>query len=142
MAVPSKPNTPSLDNELLKQFVDNQRVELELRKESLQLQKTQLTFSHEYAMKALEAQKEDLIDQRKNEQKSYSKNIWIILSVIILFLLFGGYCLWIDKDEIIKELIKFLMYSAPFSVGGYFFGYSKGKSKKTDIGYQQEEVEN
>lgn len=140
MALQNRQEPPVINNDVLKQFFDNQRMELELRKENIQLQKDQLNYSHQYAMKALEAQREDLADQRKNEQKTQSKNIWIVLIIIISLLGFIAFCLWIDKDEVVKEVIKFLMYSAPFSVGGYYFGYHKGKNKNTENGYPQETV--
>lgn len=130
--------SPTMDNELIRQFINNQKQELEIRKEAIEIQKVQLNYSHEYALEALKAQKEDRMDQRRHEQKTQNKNIWIILGIVCAGLLFIGYCLWIDKDEFLKEILKFLMYSIPFAGGGYFYGYNKAKKKEAEAYIQEE----
>jgi hypothetical protein len=136
--VPSNNNNNlRIDNEVIKQFVENQRVEGELRKAELELRQKQLDYSHQYALRLLDVQKEDLADQRKYSQKAISKNILVILGILIVLLLFGGYCLWLGKDEILKEVFKAIMVALPTAVGGYYYGYSKGKNKDEEP-YAQE----
>ena len=130
-------NTPPIDNELIRQFVENQRMESELRKEDIELKKQQLSLSHQYALQLLQAQKEDLADQRKYAQKAISKNIIVVFGLLIILLLFGGYCVWIGKDELLKEIFKMLIVALPTAIGGYFYGYNRGKNKQRES-YPQE----
>ena len=63
----------------------------------------------------------------------------ITTSIIIgIFALFGGYCLWIDKEKVLEEFFKFLIYAVPSAGGAYFYGYSKAKKKETED-YTQED---
>ncbi len=128
---------PPIDNEIIRQFVENQRVEGELRKADLELKKQQLSLSHEYALQLLQAQKEDLANQRKYAQKAVSKNIFVVLGILVILLAFGAYCLWLGKDELLKEIFKMIMVALPTAIGGYFYGYSKGKNKQEES-YTQE----
>lgn len=128
---------PPIDNEIIRQFVENQRVEGELRKADLELKKQQLSLSHEYALQLLQAQKEDLANQRKCAQKAVSKNIFVVLGILVILLAFGAYCLWLGKDELLKEIFKMIMVALPTAIGGYFYGYSKGKNKQEES-YTQE----
>lgn len=137
MAPSNNNNNLRIDNEVVKQFVENQRVEGELRKAELELRKKQLEYSHQYALRSLDVQKEDFADQRKYSQKVISKNILVILGSLILLLVFGGYCLWLGKDEILKEIFKAIIVALPTAFGGYYYGYSKGKSKDEES-YNQE----
>jgi len=137
MAPSNNNNNLRLDNEVVKQFVENQRVEGELRKAELELRKKQLDYSHQYALRLLDVKKEDLADQRKHSQKVISKNILVILGSLIVLLFFGGYCIWLGKDEILKEIFKAIIVALPTAFGGYYYGYSKGKSKEEES-YNQE----
>ena len=131
---------PTIDNNLIQQFIENQIAEGKNRKEALELKKQQLVLSHQYALQLLETQKQDLANQRTYNQKALSKNIILIFGILILLLLFGGFCLCIGKDEILKEIFKMLMVALPTALGGYFYGYNKGK-KTQDTLYEQEDPE-
>lgn len=129
---------PLLDSDLIRQLINNQAQDIVLRKQELDLQKTQVTFSHEFALESLKAQKEDRMNQREHERRTQGKNMWIISIIIGIVAVFGGYCLWIDKDKVIEELLKFLAYSIPSLGGGYFYGYNKAKKKGAED-YTQED---
>lgn len=138
---PQSNDKPLIENDILRSFVENQRLELSLNKERIELQKKQIEYSHLYALKALDVQKQDRNEERQNSLK-VQRNLFFIIGVVLFLLLaFGVLCLWLNKDEILKELIKIIGYSVIPSVGSYFYGLYKGKNKTSEDIYHQEEVE-
>nr|DAQ29637.1 MAG TPA: hypothetical protein [Caudoviricetes sp.]DAS45446.1 MAG TPA: hypothetical protein [Caudoviricetes sp.] len=131
-------NTPLLDSDMIRQFVDNQAQELAIRRQTLEINKMEINNSHQYALKNLDALKEDRKDQREHERRMQSKTILLVSIIIGIFALFGGYCLWIDKEKVLEEFFKFLIYAVPSAGGGYFYGYSKAKKKGAED-YTQED---
>lgn len=131
-------NTPLLDSDMISQFLENQAQEMAIRKQTLELKKMEINNSHQYALKNLDALKDDRKDQREHERKTQSKTILLVSIIIGIFALFGGYCLWIDKEKVLEEIFRFLIYAVPSAGGGYFYGYSKAKKKETED-YTQED---
>lgn len=131
-------NTPLLDSDMIRQFVENQAQELAIRKQTLEIKKMEINNSHQYALKNLDALKDDRKDQREHERKTQSKTILLVSIIIGIFALFGGYCLWIDKEKVLEEIFRFLIYAVPSAGGAYFYGYSKAKKKETED-YTQED---
>jgi len=131
-------NTPLLDSDMIRQIVENQTQELAIRKETLELKKMEINNSHQYALKNLDALKDDRKDQREHERKTQGKTILLVSIIIGIFALFGGYCLWIGKEKVLEEFFKFLIYAVPSAGGAYFYGYSKAKKKETED-YTQED---
>lgn len=131
-------NTPLLDSDMIRQFVDNQAQELAIRRQTLEINKMEINNSHQYALKNLDALKEDRKDQREHERRMQSKTILLVSIIIGIFALFGGYCLWIDKEKVLEEFFKFLIYAVPSAGGGYFYGYNKAKKKGAED-YTQED---
>lgn len=123
---------------MIRQFVDNQAQELAIRRQTLEINKMEINNSHQYALKNLDALKEDRKDQREHERRMQSKTILLVSIIIGIFALFGGYCLWIDKEKVLEEFFKFLIYAVPSAGGGYFYGYSKAKKKGAED-YTQED---
>lgn len=135
-------NKKPIDTEkILQALIESQNKKIDLEAQNIELQKIQLEHSREYAMAALKAQKEDRADER-NKGISIQKNLFTIIAVIFFgILIFGGFCLWLDKDEIFKELIKIIGYSIIPSIGAYYYGYNKGKKNTTTLN-TQENIEN
>lgn len=131
-------NTPLLDSDMIRQFVENQAQELAIRKQTLEIKKMEINNSFQYSLKNLDALKEDRKDQREHERRTQSKTILLASIIIGIFALFGGYCLWIDKEKVLEEFFKFLIYAVPSAGGAYFYGYSKAKKKETED-YTQED---
>lgn len=131
-------NTPLLDSDMIRQFVDNQAQELAIRRQTLEINKMEINNSHQYALKNLDALKEDRKDQREHERRMQSKTILLVSIIIGIFALFGGYCLWIDKEKVLEEFFRFLIYAVPSAGGGYFYGYNKAKKKGAED-YTQED---
>lgn len=131
-------NTPLLDSDMIRQFVDNQAQELAIRRQTLEINKMEINNSHQYALKNLDALKEDRKDQREHERRMQSKTILLVSIIIGIFALFGGYCLWIDKEKVLEEFFRFLIYAVPSAGGGYFYGYSKAKKKGAEDYIQED----
>nr|DAU87523.1 MAG TPA: hypothetical protein [Caudoviricetes sp.] len=131
-------NTPLLNSDMISQFLENQAQEMAIRRQTLEINKMEINNSHQYALKNLDALKEDRKDQREHERRMQSKTILLVSIIIGIFALFGGYCLWIDKEKVLEEFFKFLIYAVPSAGGGYFYGYSKAKKKGAED-YTQED---
>jgi hypothetical protein len=131
-------NTPLLNSDMISQFLENQAQEMAIRRQTLEINKMEINNSHQYALKNLDALKEDRKDQREHERRMQSKTILLVCIIIGVFALFGGYCLWIDKEKVLEEFFKFLIYAVPSAGGGYFYGYSKAKKKGAED-YTQED---
>ena len=123
---------------MIRQFVDNQAQELAIRRQTLEINKMEINNSHQYALKNLDALKEDRKDQREHERRMQSKTILLVSIIIGIFALFGGYCLWIDKEKVLEEFFRFLIYAVPSAGGGYFYGYSKAKKKGAEDYIQED----
>nr|DAX44562.1 MAG TPA: MAS20 protein import receptor [Caudoviricetes sp.] len=131
-------NRKNIDTEkILQALIESQNKKIELESKNLELQKKQLEHSSEYAMAALKAQQEDRADERSKDI-SVQRNLFIIIGVICFGVLaFGGFCLYFDKDDIFKELIKIIGYSLIPSAGAYYYGLNKGKNNANTLNSQE-----
>lgn len=118
-------------------FLESQNRKIDLDQKSLELQEKQLEYSNQYALAALKAQKEDRADERQNKLNSQKNISTIVIIVFLGIIAFGCYCLWANKDDVFKELIKIIGYSVIPSIGAYYYGISKGK-KDSNIDIQND----
>jgi len=119
-----------LDPDIFKQLLENQSVDLLIRQQDQEIKKREIENSHEYALKVLEAQ---LVDrQREREQtKSTLSTSGCIISVITLFIVAGiCYALYLNKDQLVIEVVKAIVYIITGGLGGY--SIKKIKSHKDE----------
>src|SRR5690606_15290306 len=92
--------------EVIKTFLENQKQELANQAQEIELRKEEGKFSHDYACKALEAQKVDRKEEREKASEFMKYFFWLALIVLILFSSFVGFCLYLDKTAILGEVLK------------------------------------
>lgn len=121
------PRAPS-QSELIAQFIKTQENELIIRAQELELKKQTDANSYEYAIKALDANVLDRQSER-NHNQSVAKGRYIFAGVVIvaLFILFA-IALFLNKDAIVMEIIKAILYITTGGIGGYSLAKTKGKS--------------
>ncbi len=116
-----------LPTDLVKQFLENQADELTNDKERIELEKQNQKHGFDYAVRALEAQREFTSGQRT--QQTLFIKYGFALTVIVLLLL-GGFtavCIFTGNQHILIATLKIIAYVLPSSVGGYFFGHYRGR---------------
>ena len=106
--------------------------QIEIRKRELELQEKNSDHEHEYLTAALAAQAEDLKHQRKHEGSQQLTRYVFSGLVIVVLLIFLGFCLYAGKDQFAQEFAKLVLYGGGGSVGGYWYGRARSdKSKAT-----------
>jgi len=113
---------------IIEKFLAVQEQELLMRGKELELHQQNNNNSHEYAKAALQANKEDREAARNHESKVI-KNSYMFSGVILICLLFlVGFALFLNKDQIVLEALKALLFFGSGGIGGY--GYAKSKNKR------------
>lgn len=112
---------------LIGRFVENQAQELIIRKEELEIRKQEIDRGFAHAELLLEAQKED----RKLTVESNliaGKRALIVVLVFMLLLAAGiGFCLYLNKDQLLLELAKYIGALLAGGLGGYSIRTIKDK---------------
>ena len=123
----------------LETFFENQKEELSIRKQELELEREknliaekmegeQLTLAREH-LAAIERDRQNDREYRKTLDK---KTFGIAIIFIIAVTVFLTVAVLKDKDAMIIELVKAVAYGAPWGIGGYAFGRFKKKNGVED----------
>lgn len=116
----------------IEKFLSIQEKELMVREKELEHSKQAKVFDHEYALKALDAQVKDQEGIRRHESRN-NIYIYIFSGTIIIGLFFLlGLALIYNKDPIVMEIIKAIMYFGAGALGGYSWGKSKENNDKSN----------
>lgn len=122
----------SLD--VAKEIIELQKEDLELRKGELSLREKEIDNSHEYSLKALNANKTIYENFPNERRKDRWQKIGAGVIGFILFSLFFIYLFEIGQNELASELIKTLVALLFGGGAGYGIGFHKGRKyqKKQD----------
>ena len=75
-----------------------------------------------YATQQLEAQERDRRDERIYKQSLEQKNFWLLLVLISAIAVFLTASVLKDKDQMIIEIVKAVIYCVASGTGGYAVG--------------------
>ena len=122
-----QPQPELVEPDILRQFLGNQAQELYLQQQERVLRERELANTHDYALKLLEAQLTDR-QQEREAMKSYLSTGGRFMVIIVLAII-GGiiYALYLNKDQIVIELIKAILYIVSGAIGGYSLKSLRGK---------------
>lgn len=134
-AQPPSQNVPKIPEPLIKQFLDLQEKEIQLRLGQVEIQKQQDNNNFAYANKVVESQVQDRQSQRVHEQDFYSKLFSAIKFVVCLLIILIGMAFYLNKDAMAIELIKLIAYPIIGAFGGY--GFAQNKPTKTTVSKQE-----
>lgn len=119
----NKPSSPNKQPSpaLLERFINVQEQEVVLRGQELDLRKQNDANAHEYAKAALEANVKDR-EAERSCMKDTMKYRYIFAGLIIFFLIIL-FCLalFLNKDAIVMEIIKAIMFFGTGGIGGYAY---------------------
>lgn len=125
----SAQNPQPLDPTLINRFLTVQEKELVIRTEELALKKQADNNTFEYSKAALDANVKDREAEREHA-KTTIKYWYIFASVItIVFFIFLGCALYLNKEQIALEIIKAIIFLASGGIGGYAYGKSENKQQ-------------
>lgn len=126
-----KENT-SLPVDLAKDIISLQKQEVEVRKQELALRSKELENSHEYALKALDAQKRLYEKAPTERRKDRWQLFWIAAFAFVLISGFFIYLFYTGNGEFAKEIIKYLIGAIFGGSAGYGIGTRKVKEKNQE----------
>lgn len=122
----------SLPVDVARDFIELQKQEVEVRKEELALKSKEVDNSHEYALKALEAQKEFYQSAPTERRKDRWQIFWIGALAFVLVAAFFIYLFISGNGEFAKEIIKYLIGAIFGGSAGYGIGTRKVKQKNEE----------
>jgi hypothetical protein len=129
--MPNTPdNPPSNQEKYLAQLIENQKEDLKLRAEELELRKQANENQYKYAIESLAVQERVLTVQTKNSVKQLNARYFLIAGIITASLIFIGFALYLNKDQIVMELIRAALYIFGGGAGGYYIGKFSNKEHK------------
>jgi len=120
---------------LLKEFLDNQRKELELKGKQFELEKQKDDHAFEWTKNSLDAQ---IVDRDKERVFHLQGRRILYIFTTVLSALFIGLlivALIMNKDQVAMEIIKAVIFISSGGAGGYAVGKYTGshsfKAEKT-----------
>lgn len=120
----------AFDPELLGRFFETQAQELEVRREENELKKKELEYSYDHAKRLLDAQVTDREQVRQHEQKSNTKSAIFLSFIFVVIIAAILYALYLNKDQIVLEMIKYIGVFLAGGLGGY--SYKAALAKRDD----------
>lgn len=115
--------------DLIEKFLDSQNRQVEAKVKETELQFQQDSNNFEYGKLALEAQSNDRVNERISARKTSRERYIFLFAVIALVVGLIATAMWLNKDEMAKELVKALIYVSAGALGGYGLGKAKGKNE-------------
>ena len=133
----SKPNNKndknSLPVDVARDFIELQKKEMQVRADEVAIRSKEIENSHEYAMKALEAQKNFYQNAPTERRKDRWQMFWICAFGFILVVAFFIYLFSSGNGEFAKETIKYLIGALFGGSAGYGIGSRKSRKNQEEV---------
>lgn len=130
-------NHSPMNRRMIDQFLQNQLRELDLRSQELKIQERSAEQEHQFACQSLATQERVLIAEMKSSSQKHSRLFVLIGICVFVITALIGVALLLDKDAIVMEIVKALIYVGAGASGGYAAGH-QGRSPPSK---QQEPTE-
>lgn len=125
-STPQIPNEKNLPIEIAEQFIKLQYEEIAIKKAEIELKKQQDQNNYEFSKESLKYQAEDLKDLRSYLTRKDKKGFWIFVMILLLFFSVIFVALFLNKDQLIGEILKTIAWI----FGGGATGYAIGRNKQ------------
>jgi len=129
----------ALTPDVIHAIIENQRRELTAKDKEFDLEKLKLQANQKseernlsFAQQQLEAIERDRKNAREYERTSETKGLIVNITLILTIAGFLITAVIMDKDNLVMEIIKFLMYGGSWGIGGYALGYKKRGEQNHD----------
>lgn len=116
-------------NELLRDFVETAKLKAENESKSLRIQEIEIESHKEYALKALEIQRELLTQAPENSIRKTKIHLGFAFAFTLVFIVFILACLYLGKEEFIRFLIDKSVYFLLTALG-YVAGFLTPRKTK------------
>jgi hypothetical protein len=113
----------------LKRFTENQAKELEIKYIEAQTAQKNSEYQYSYATKQLEAQERNLENERQYKLKQSKWGYTIATTVVFIVCVFFGFCVYLEKDQLVAEILRVVCYGGSFGFGGFYWGKSRERDK-------------
>jgi hypothetical protein len=117
--------SPSVVEEIIRQSAQ----QLDVKRRELELQQQNQANQYEYAKAALQAQSEDLKDTRKHDASQLTRRLVFGAFLVLVILLFLGFCIQAGKEQFAEEALKLLFYGGGGTVSGYAFAKARNRGQ-------------
>jgi hypothetical protein len=109
---------------MIDQFLQNQSRELDLRTQELDMQRQSGDQAHHYAIESLAVQ-ERVLQAELSSNRQQRRDWFILIGACVLVVAgFLAFAVWKDKDQVVMEIFKALMYVV-VGGGGYAIGHRR-----------------
>ena len=121
MSNPQEPHPLEItqDPELLGRILEYQANDITIRQAEQEIRRREIETSHEYSLRFLDA---ELLDRQRDRehQKSTKINSSIVLGFLgALVAAAFCYALYLNKDQVVMEFLKAVLFLVTGGVGGY-----------------------
>ncbi|MFL6283267.1 MAG: hypothetical protein ACJ74Q_09025 [Pyrinomonadaceae bacterium] len=117
----------AVDPELIGRFIENQTKELQVRREENDLKQRELEYSYDHAKRLLDAQVVDRDKERQHEQKNNTRGALFTGFIFVIIVAAIAYALYLNKDQIVLELLKYIGVFLVGGLGGYSYRFVQDK---------------
>lgn len=125
--IPQNNHTPALSADLVKQFLDLQKQELQVRTEELTIHAQQEENQKCIAEASIAANLEDRENERAHKERRTKILFFGAIVIIFLILMFAGFSIFAGQSEIVMKLVEIVAIFVAGFFGGY--GYKSSKSQ-------------
>ena len=115
--------------EPLRRLLENQTSDIITSQTDQELRRRQVEIVHEYSLKIIDA---ELLDKQREREHQRSLNTSSAMLVAFLSLLLAAgicYALYLNKDQLVMEFLKAILFLVTGGVGGYSLKTVRDKSE-------------
>lgn len=128
----TQPIAPEVVAQLLanqaRQF-DIREKEIEVERMAAETERKKVDNAHEYSLRALAVQKDDRFDSRAQDAKTTRFGFWITLILVVGIFGLTGYAMYTNKDQLILEVVKAVLFAGGGGGVGFVIGFRKGEGR-------------
>lgn len=121
---------PPISPALLERLISVQERELLLRTDEISLRKQSDSNAHDFAKASLAANLQDREANRKYYKSVITYRLIALVIVILLVAVFLSLALFLNKDQIVMEVVKVIIYLLVGGAGGYAWGKFPSREEK------------
>lgn len=130
-----------VSEEVVRQMVQNEANKIELQKQKLSLQSQNLEKQHDYACRALDAQREYLKVTPKEKRKDFiTLGVFVVIIIVLVFVFFG-FCIINHQIDLVLTIVKYIAIIVLSFTGGTFYGKSRASDKNRKLGGDTEFID-
>ncbi len=119
--------------ELSEKVLEFQMKEMQLKEREIELKKKETDNNFHFAKESLKYQSEDFKDLRKQELTKKRMLMIVVFISVIFFFAFIMAAMFLNKDEILTDIIKVAGYVFGGGITGYGIGIQKNRDKVKEL---------